>query len=68
MQLKLFLVQAYGNTTAHGGYFDDFSITSDSVVPEPLPSISLGGLALLGGMVFAIAAGGLAAQRRRRAL
>jgi cysteine-rich repeat protein len=32
----------------------------------PVPSISLGGLALLGGLVLAIALGGLAVQRRRR--
>ncbi len=34
---------------------------------EPVPSISSGGLALLGGLLFAIAAGGLAVQHRRRA-
>jgi hypothetical protein len=33
-----------------------------------VPSISLGGLAALGGLVVAIAVGGLAVQRRRRAL
>jgi hypothetical protein len=32
-----------------------------------LPSISFGGLALLGGLVFAVAVGGLAVGRRRRA-
>jgi len=36
--------------------------------PWLVPSISFGGLALLGGLVFAIAVGGLAVQRRRKAL
>jgi len=35
--------------------------------PLPVPSISFGGLALLGSLVLAIALGGLAVQRRRRA-
>jgi hypothetical protein len=33
----------------------------------PVPSISFAGLAVLGGLVFAVSAGGLAVQRRRRA-
>jgi hypothetical protein len=33
----------------------------------PVPSISFGGLALLGGLIFAIAGGGLVVQRWRRA-
>jgi hypothetical protein len=39
-------------------------------IPEttPVPSISFGGLAVLGGLLLAIAVGGLAVQRRRRAL
>jgi len=35
--------------------------------PEPVPSVSPLGMALLGGLVFAIAVGGLAVQRRRGA-
>jgi len=36
-------------------------------LPTPVPSISFGGLALLGGLVLVVAIGGLAVQRRRRA-
>jgi hypothetical protein len=43
-------------------------VTIETDLPTPLPSISSGGLALLGGLVVAIAVGGLAAQRGRRAL
>jgi hypothetical protein len=43
-------------------------VTIETDLPTSLPSISSGGLALLGGLVVAIAVGGLAAQRGRRAL
>ena len=49
----------------HAGNLDAFAA---KLVPPaaPVPSISSGGLALLGGLVFAVAMGGLAVQQRRR--
>ena len=47
---------------------DDEIYMTDISEPNPVPSISFGGLALLGGLVLAIALAGLAVQRRRRAL
>jgi hypothetical protein len=41
---------------------------SDFTVAAPVPSLSPRGIAMLGGLVFAIAVAGLAVQRRRRAL
>jgi len=50
------------------GWVCEFGLPSVCTeLPAPVPSISSGGLALLGGLVFAIALGGLAVQRRRRA-
>jgi len=50
--------------------FTTGDVVTINLIPEPtpVPSISFGGLALLGGLVFALAAGGLAVPSRRRAL
>jgi hypothetical protein len=47
--IDIFLDQEHGNTGAQSGYFDNLSITSDSV-PAPLPSSAWGGLVLLAGL------------------
>ena len=47
--------------------FGGFRVASPAAAP-PIPSLSPAGMALLGGLVFAIAVGGLAVQRRHRAL
>lgn len=57
--LRLFFQQAYGSTAAQSGYFDNFTITSDSISAVPLPGTAAGGLVLLGGL-------GLTKLRRRR--
>jgi hypothetical protein len=72
-----FLVDIYGFSANETGppflrissgemYGDNFLLTqADNPV---VPSISFGGLAVLGGLVFAVAIGGLAVQRSRRAM
>jgi hypothetical protein len=54
-----------------GAEYEFGRIISSHLAPGPanqVPSLSPVGIALLGGLVFALAVGGLAVQRRRRAL
>jgi hypothetical protein len=44
--------QDAGVTSAESGYFDNLSITSDSISTAPLPSAGWGGIALLAGLVL----------------
>ena len=53
--------------TAQWGAVSDTAVVNVVAEFTPVPSISFGGLTLLGGLVFAIALAGLAVQRRRRA-
>lgn len=49
----IFLDQEHGNTSAQSGYFDNLTITSDSITtPAPLPSAVMGGVVLLGAVGF----------------
>ena len=80
VDITLFLIQPLTPTTSAsvdlvrskyeigGNGFHDGLFLSGSISPTPpVPSISFGGLALLGGLVLAIAVGGFTTQRRRRA-
>jgi len=60
------LVTSNATNTPTGLVYSFMGMGDDSVLP--VPSISFGGFALLGGLVLAIALGGLAVQRRGRAL
>jgi hypothetical protein len=51
-----------------GSFSADLALWVPHPGPPLVPSLSPFGMALLGGLVFAIAAGGLAVQRGRRAL
>jgi len=52
--IDIFLDQEHGNTSAQSGYFDNFTISSDSITAAPLPSSAWSGFALLGGFGLTI--------------
>jgi hypothetical protein len=50
MPIRIFLDQEAGNTAAQSGYFDNLTITSDSISAVPLPSAAYAGFAIIGAL------------------